>query len=68
MRKHYPKGIGGRWKTGQRVQETGPHVDQYGALYFFEMGTTFPPTMIGKESVCGHYLAVENLKQSSKAS
>lgn len=42
-RHHVPKGPNGTWKTGQRVPETGSWVDQYGDVYRFEAGHTFPP-------------------------
>lgn len=41
--KHQPKGPGGTWKTGQRVPEDGYWADQYGAVYRFGAGSTFPP-------------------------
>lgn len=68
MRKHSPRGPLGRWKTGQRVYMAGRYVDQYGAPYYFDLGTTFPPTRYGRKSVCGYYLAVPNHKRHSSVS
>ena len=38
-----PKGTHGRWKTGQRVPETGNYEDQYGFVSHHEQHSTFPP-------------------------
>lgn len=40
---HRPKGPNETWKTGQRVPWTGNWSDQYGDVYRFEAGHTFPP-------------------------
>ena len=68
MRVKSPKGIGGRWKTGQRVPAAGMYVDQFGVPYHFELGATFPPISIGRKRLGGLFLAIENLKRHSTAS
>lgn len=54
---HQPKGPSGTWKTGQRVPMSGTWADQYGAVYHFTTGTTFPPC-IDRKGECAYRVLV----------
>ena len=53
MAHHRPKGPDGSWKSGQRVPESGPYVDQHGFVSYHETSGTFPPC-IGREGECAY--------------
>lgn len=53
---HRPLGPNDSWKTGQRVPESGKWVDQYGDVYTFEAGRTFPPCVDRKGECAYRYL------------
>lgn len=55
---HAPLGLGGRWKTGQRVPYTGDYADQFGVVSRHEVGATFPPC-IGRKGECAFRRPVE---------
>lgn len=62
MNKHAPLGPDGRWKTGQRVPETGNYVDQYGVVTHHEVGATFPPCL-DRKGECAYRLFVDLSEQ-----
>lgn len=62
--RHRPLGPNGTWKTGQRVPFTGAWVDQYGAVYRFEAGRTFPPC-IDRKGECAFRILADSAGASA---
>lgn len=58
--RHLPKGPSGTWKTGQRVPTSGTWADQYGTVYHFTQGSTFPPCIDRKGECANRFLVVED--------
>lgn len=57
-RTHVPQGPDGTWKTGQRVPFAGNWADQYGAVTFHDVNSTFPPC-IDRKGECAYRYLVE---------
>ncbi len=63
-----PLGPDGTWKTGQRVYVGGRYVDQFGTPFYLDLGATFPPTQVGKKSICGFYREAMTFSRSDAVS